>query len=154
MHTIAVFPGSFDPLTLGHVDIVLRSLSLFDEIIIAIGQNENKAPMFTVEQRMQWIKDVCKDYPQIRVTSYHGLTINFCKEAGATHLLRGIRTVIDLEFERTIAAMNKQLMPSLETVFLLTSPSYTGISSSMVRDVIRNNGDASPFLPDGIIIGK
>ncbi|MBN8671117.1 MAG: pantetheine-phosphate adenylyltransferase [Flavipsychrobacter sp.] len=147
MQRICLFPGTFDPITLGHVDVIKRSVSLFDKMIIAIGKNSQKAPMFTIEQRIAWIEEIFKDYPQISVTSYSGLTINFCKEVGAQYMIRGIRYISDFEYEKAIADMNRMLMPEVETLFLTCAPEYSTISSTIVRDVIRNNGDVSKIVP-------
>ncbi len=147
MQRICLFPGTFDPITLGHVDVIKRSVSLFDKLIIAIGINSQKAPMFTIEQRIAWIEEIFKDYPQISVTSYSGLTINFCKEVGAQYMIRGIRYISDFEYEKAIADMNRMLMPEVETLFLTCAPEYSTISSTIVRDVIRNNGDVSKIVP-------
>jgi|EP01136_Pigoraptor_vietnamica_P003291 pantetheine-phosphate adenylyltransferase len=147
MQRICLFPGTFDPITLGHVDVIKRSVSLFDKLIIAIGINSQKAPMFTIEQRIAWIEEIFKEYPQISVTSYSGLTINFCKEVGAQYMIRGIRYISDFEYEKAIADMNRMLMPEVETLFLTCAPEYSTISSTIVRDVIRNNGDVSKIVP-------
>lgn len=147
MQRICLFPGTFDPITLGHVDVIKRSVSLFDKMIIAIGKNSQKAPMFTIEQRMAWIEEIFKDYPQISVMSYEGLTINFCKEVDAQYMIRGIRYIADFEYEKAIADMNRMLMPEVETLFLTCAPEYSTISSTIVRDVIRNNGDVSKIVP-------
>lgn len=147
MQRICLFPGTFDPITLGHVDVIKRSVSLFDKMIIAIGKNSQKAPMFSIEQRMEWIEEIFKDYPQISVMSYEGLTINFCKEVGAQYMIRGIRYIADFEYEKAIADMNRMLMPEVETLFLTCAPEYSTISSTIVRDVIRNNGDVSKIVP-------
>ena len=147
MQRICLFPGTFDPITLGHVDVIKRSVSLFDKMIIAIGKNSQKAPMFTIEQRMAWIEEIFTDYPQISVMSYEGLTINFCKEVGAQYMIRGIRYIADFEYDKAIADMNRMLMPDVETLFLTCAPEYSTISSTIVRDVIRNNGDVSKIVP-------
>ncbi|MBS4057834.1 MAG: pantetheine-phosphate adenylyltransferase [Bacteroidetes bacterium] len=147
MKKIAVFPGSFDPITLGHESLVLRALPLFDEIIIAVGINALKSYYFPVEKRIDWIKKVFADYPQISVTSYEGLTVDFCRAVGSVYILRGLRTSADFEFERSIGQVNKKLFPEVETVFLLTTPELTAITSSVIRDVVRNGGDASQFVP-------
>lgn len=147
MQRICLFPGTFDPITLGHVDVIKRSVSLFDKLIIAIGINSQKAPMFTIEQRIAWIEEIFKDYPQVSVTSYSGLTINYCKEVGAQYMIRGIRYISDFEYEKAIADMNRMLMPEVETLFLTCAPEYSTISSTIVRDVIRNNGDVSKIVP-------
>lgn len=147
MEKICLFPGTFDPITLGHVDVIKRSISLFDKIIVAIGINSQKTPMFSIEQRTAWIEDIFKDYPQVSVASYSGLTINFCKEVGAQYMLRGIRYIADFEYEKAIADMNRMLAPEVETIFLTCAPEYTTISSTIVRDVIRNGGDVSKIVP-------
>ena len=147
MQRVCLFPGTFDPITLGHVDVIKRSVSLFDKLIIAIGVNSQKTPMFTVEQRIAWMKEIFNDYPQISVTSYSGLTIHYCKEVGAQYMMRGIRYIADFEYEKAIADMNRMLAPEIETIFLTCAPEYSTISSTIVRDVIRNNGDVSKIIP-------
>jgi pantetheine-phosphate adenylyltransferase len=147
----AVFPGSFDPITLGHYDIIERGLPLFDEIIIAIGVNADKKYMFDLEQRISFIKKAFKDEPKIRVMSYSGLTIDFCNEQNASFILRGLRNPADFEFEKAIAHTNRKLS-DIETVFLLTSSGKSYISSSIVRDVIRNQGDYTGLVPDTVRI--
>ncbi len=149
---IALFPGSFDPFTLGHESIIKRALGLFDEIIIAIGANALKDGFFSLENRERMIRDVFKDYPMIKVAHYEGLTVDFAKELSARYILRGIRTAADFEYERAIAQMNKAMYPDLDTIMLLTTPELTPINSTIVRDVIRNGGDASIFIPKGINI--
>lgn len=151
MKKTAVFPGSFDPITLGHVSIVRRAVGLFDEIIIAIGFNAEKKFMFSIEQRKHWIETVFQDIPIIRVELYEGLTVDFCKKVNASFILRGLRTAADFEFERGIGQVNKMLAPSIETVFMLTEASFTPISSSIVRDVIRHGGDVSLMVPNQLI---
>lgn len=146
----AVFPGSFDPITKGHVSVVLRALDLFDEIIIAIGHNSTKQSMFSIEQRSAWINEVFKSNPKVKVDVYDGLTIDYCKQQGARYLLRGLRTSADFEFERSIGQINKMLDDSIETVFLLTDRDHTPITSSIVRDVIKNKGDISAFVPEAV----
>lgn len=148
MEKIAVFPGSFDPFTIGHESIVKRALSLFDKIIIAIGYNADKRGFFPLEKRLQWIRETFQDEPQVIVDHYDGLTIDFCRKVNAKYLLRGIRTSADFEYERAIAQVNKQMMPEIESVILLTSPEYTPVTSSLVRDIIRLGGDATKFLPN------
>ncbi|HMT34971.1 MAG: pantetheine-phosphate adenylyltransferase [Bacteroidetes bacterium] len=144
---IAVFPGTFDPITLGHTDIIDRSLDLFDKIIVGIGINSNKQPMFPVEQRINWIKNIYKEEKKIEVLSYEGLTVNFCDSVNANFIIRGLRTVSDFEYEKAISDMNQLLDPLIETIFLACTAKYASFSSTMVRDVIRNNGDSSLFLP-------
>lgn len=148
---IAVFPGSFDPITIGHVDIVKRSIPLFDKIIVAIGVNTQKKYLFSLEQRTEWIKDVFKDYPSIEVSSYNGLTINYCKEIGAQYLLRGIRSASDFEYEKTIAHLNHTMESEIETILMLSPPEYSSISSTIVREIILGKGDVSKFVPKEIV---
>jgi len=148
MERIAVFPGSFDPITRGHESIIRRAVPLFDHIIVAIGENQEKKSFFELEKRMNWIKDVFADEPAVSVQSYQGLTVDFCKKMNAKFLLRGLRTSADFEFERSIGQINKNLNPDIETVFLLTTPEYTALNSSIVRDILRNGGDPSQFVPD------
>ncbi len=148
MARICLFPGTFDPLTLGHVDIINRALPLFDKIVVGIGLNAAKAPMFSPDQRLQWIKDIYKDEDRVEGAVYEGLTINFCKTIGAHFILRGIRYVSDFEYEKTIADANRTLDKNIETVFLTGEPKYTSVASTIVRDIIRNGGDAAPFLPE------
>lgn len=145
----AVFPGSFDPITLGHEDILLRSLPLFDEIIIAIGQNSEKNYMFSEAERIGFIKAVFKDEPKIKVQTYKGLTINFCQEVAADFIIRGLRNPADFEFEKAIAHTNRRLS-GIETLFFLTAAKTSYISSSIVRDVIRNGGDYSVLVPRAV----
>jgi pantetheine-phosphate adenylyltransferase len=150
MEKIAVFPGSFDPITRGHDSVVRRALPLFDRIILAIGDNPDKKPYFPIEKRISWLESLYKDVSQIKVVVYSGLTVDFCKMNEAKYILRGLRTSADFEFERTIGLMNKALYDEIETVFLLCDPSYAALSSSIVRDIIKNGGDVSNFVPEGI----
>ena len=152
MKRIAVFPGSFDPITLGHVSIVKRAIPLFDKIIISIGINSEKKNMFSLEKRITWIEQIFKSEPKIVVESYSGLTIDFCRKKDANYILRGLRTSADFEFERGIGQVNKKLADDIETIFLLTEPQYTPISSSIIRDVIRNGGDASSMIPKEVVL--
>ena len=144
---ICLFPGTFDPVTLGHVDIINRALPLFDKIIVGIGSNTSKAPMFSDKQRMNWINEIYKDEDRVEGAVYEGLTINFCQKIGAHFILRGIRYVSDFEYEKTIADANRTLDASIETIFLTGEPKYTSVASTIVRDIIKNGGDASHFLP-------
>ena len=144
---ICLFPGTFDPVTLGHIDIILRAKPLFETIVIGVGKNSMKTPMFSAEQRLQWFEDIFKDEPGITARIYEGLTINFCNEIGAKFILRGIRYVSDFEYEKTIADANRTLDRSIETIFLTGEPKYTSVASTIVRDIIKNGGDASHFLP-------
>ncbi|MBK8605779.1 MAG: pantetheine-phosphate adenylyltransferase [Chitinophagaceae bacterium] len=145
---ICLFPGTFDPVTLGHVDIINRAIPLFDKIIVGIGINTAKAPMFSAEQRLQWINDIYKDEEKVEGAIYEGLTIEYCKKIGARFILRGIRYVSDFEYEKTIADANRTLDKTIETVFLTGEPKYTSVASTIVRDIIKNKGNASPFLPE------
>ena len=145
----AIFPGSFDPLTLGHYDIIKRGVTLFDEIIVAIGINSSKKYMFSLEERKEFIKVAFANEPKIKVTIYQGLTVDFCKEINAEFILRGLRNPADFEFEKAIAHTNRDLAP-IETIFLLTSADTSYIASSIVRDVIRNNGDYTKLVPKSV----
>ncbi|GIM53829.1 pantetheine-phosphate adenylyltransferase [Capnocytophaga cynodegmi] len=147
----ALFPGSFDPITLGHYDIIHRALDLFDEIVVAIGVNNDKNYMFSVEQRKNFIEKAFADEPKVKVTTYQGLTVDFCKEINAQFILRGLRNPADFEFEKAIAHTNRTLS-KIETVFLLTAASTSFISSSIVRDVIRNNGNYTVLVPESVKI--
>lgn len=147
MQRICLFPGTFDPVTIGHVDVIERAVTLFDKLVIGIGSNASKQPMFTAEQRTAWMKEIFKNDPRIEVAGYEGLTVDFCKKIGAKYILRGIRYISDFEYEKAIADMNRMLVPHIETIFLTCSPLYSTISSTIVRDVIRNGGDASMFMP-------
>lgn len=147
----AIFPGSFDPITLGHLDIIERGVTLFDELIIAIGINADKKYMFSLEERKKFIEDTFKNEPKIKVLTYEGLTVNFCKEQNTDFILRGLRNPADFEFEKAIAHTNRKLS-EIETVFLLTSSGKSFISSSIVRDVIRNNGDYTGLVPESVVI--
>lgn len=148
---IAVFPGSFDPITIGHVDIVKRSIPLFDKIIVAIGVNTQKKYLFTLDQRKDWIQKVFKDCPTVEVSHYNGLTINYCKEIGAEYLLRGIRSASDFEYEKTIAHLNHSMESGIETILMLSPPEYSSISSTIVREIILGKGDVSKFVPREIV---
>jgi len=148
----AIFPGSFDPLTLGHDDIIRRGITLFDELIIAIGINADKKYMFSLKERMQFVKDAFQDEPKIKVLTYKGLTVDFCKKVEANFILRGLRNPADFEFEKAIAHTNRKLS-EIETVFLLTSSGKSYISSSIVRDVIRNGGDYTGLVPTSVKAG-
>ena len=147
MNKIAIFPGSFDPITVGHVDIVTRAVPLFDEIIIAIGVNTQKKYLFPLEQRIDWIQKVFKEYPTVKVESYTGLTVNYCQQKNAKYIIRGIRSSADFEYEKTIAQLNKMMQPDLDTFLILSSPELSAISSTIVREIIIGNGDTSKFLP-------
>lgn len=145
---VGLFPGTFDPITIGHQDIINRSLPLFDKLYIGIGRNVNKEPMFSVEQRLDWIREIYKNNPKVEAVAFEGLTIRCCQQVGANFILRGIRYVNDFEYEKAIADMNRSLDGDIETVFLTCLPQYTSVASTLVRDVIKNGGDVSQFLPD------
>ncbi len=156
MQHICLFPGTFDPLTLGHTDIIERALPLFDKLVIGIGRNSSKVPMFSEEQRLQWISEIYKDEPRVEGIVYEGLTVDCCKKVNARFILRGIRYVNDFEYEKAIADMNRSLAPDIETIFLTCLPQFTSVASTLVRDVLRNGGDVSQFLPGAVntSIGK
>ena len=147
---ICLFPGTFDPVTLGHTDIIDRALPLFDKIIVGIGRNINKTPMFSDQQRIDWLNEIYVDNENVQAVLYDGLTVNCCKEVGAKFILRGIRYVNDFEYEKAIADMNRSLADNIETVFLTCLPQFTSVASTLVRDVLRNGGDVSPFLPKAV----
>lgn len=148
---IAVFPGSFDPLHNGHVDIVNRLLPLFDKVIIAIGINQDKKYLFALEKRMQWLKDVFASEPKIEVKSYSGLTVEFCKQQNAFYLIRGLRTSADFEFERAIAQLNKS-QAGVESVFVISTPENAPVSSTILRDILKNGGSVTNFVPAKVTI--
>ncbi|MBK7433901.1 MAG: pantetheine-phosphate adenylyltransferase [Chitinophagaceae bacterium] len=150
MSRICLFPGTFDPVTLGHTDIIDRALPLFDKLVIGIGRNSNKMPMYSEEQRLQWVLDIYKGNPKVEAIIYDGLTVDCCKKVGANFILRGIRYVNDFEYEKAIADMNRSIDGHIETVFLTCLPQYTSVASTLVRDVIRNGGDVSQFLPEAV----
>jgi pantetheine-phosphate adenylyltransferase len=143
----ALFPGSFDPITIAHVDILKRSIPLFDRVVLGIGLNSSKQGFLPIESREAIVKSVFKDYPNVEIATYEGLTVDFCKTVGANYMIRGIRSVGDFEYERAIAQINQTMMPNVETIFILSKPEYSAISSTIVRDILRNHGDVSPFLP-------
>ncbi len=147
----AVFPGSFDPITLGHVDLIYRGLEIFDEIIIAIGVNADKKQLFSLEDKIQQIINTFVNEPRIKVASYKGLTIDFCKSVNSKYILRGLRNSSDFNYEQSIAQTNSSLS-SIESVFLISSPQLTHISSTIVRDIIRNGGDYKSLVPESVII--
>jgi pantetheine-phosphate adenylyltransferase len=150
MKRIAFFPGSFDPISRGHEDIVLRALPLFDEIVVALGVNSSKSYMFSLDQRLEWIKNTFADYPQIKVVSYEGLTVKASEKHEANFILRGLRNSNDYEYEKSIALMNQEMAPKIETLYLNTAPKWAAISSTSIRDIIKNQGNAAPFLASGV----
>lgn len=147
---ICLFPGTFDPVTLGHTDIIDRALPLFDKIVIGIGRNINKTPMFSDQQRIDWLNEIYADNDKVEAVLYDGLTVSCCNEIGAKFILRGIRYVNDFEYEKAIADMNRSLADNIETVFLTCLPQFTSVASTLVRDVLRNGGDVSRFLPKAV----
>jgi pantetheine-phosphate adenylyltransferase len=147
MEKIAVFPGSFDPITCGHESIIRRALPVFDRIIVAVGENAEKKSFFPMGARLKWLEKVFSNESRVEIHKYSGLTVDFCRKVDAGYILRGLRTSADFEFERTIGLMNKALFPEVETVFLLSAPEYAALSSSVVRDILRNGGDVSMFVP-------
>lgn len=149
----AIFPGSFDPITNGHYDIIKRGVSLFNEVIVAIGVNAEKKYMFSLEERKRFIEEAFKDEPKVRVITYSGLTIDLCKKENAEFILRGLRNPADFEFEKAIAHTNR-VMSKIETVFLLTAARTSFISSSIVRDVLRNGGDITQLVPESVLAKK
>lgn len=150
MRLIAFFPGSFDPITKGHEDIVRRALPMFDKIIVALGVNSSKNEMFPLVQRQNWITNTFSDYPKVEVINYKGLTIDACKKYQAKFIIRGLRNLNDYEYEKSIAVMNQALDQSIETIYLNTHPKLASISSTIVRDIIKNEGNAQPFLASGV----
>ncbi|MCF8346036.1 MAG: pantetheine-phosphate adenylyltransferase [Bacteroidales bacterium] len=154
MKKTAIFPGSFDPFTIGHESIVRRSLGLFDHIIVAVGVHSGKKPLMSVESRVDMINEIFRDEDKVSCDYFEGLTVEFCKKVKANYMLRGIRTAADFEYERAIAQINKRMLPEVESVFLLTNPEHTPVNSTIIRDIIRNKGNAAQFLPAGIDIKK
>ncbi len=154
MANIAVFPGSFDPITKGHENIVKRALPLFDKVIVAVGVNSSKKYLFSLEQRMEWIKATFNFEPKVSVETYEGLTVRFCLEKQAGFIIRGLRNAGDFQFEKGIAQMNRDLVSGIDTVFLVTAPELSAINSTIVRDIIRNDGDVSKFVPNAIEINS
>ncbi len=148
----AVFPGSFDPFTKGHEELVKRAIPLFDKIVIAIGINSQKKYLFSLEQRVEWINQVFKDHNSVEVDTYEGLTAHYCQKIQAEYLLRGLRNASDFDYEKTISQLNAMVGDGLETIFLISEPQYSHFSSTIVREIIKGGGDASPFLPEGIKI--
>ncbi len=148
MQRICLFPGTFDPVTLGHTDIIDRALPLFDKLVIGIGRNINKAPMFSEEERVGWLQEIYKGNEKVEVLAYDGLTVDCCKKVNANFILRGIRYVNDFEYEKAIADMNRSITNNVETIFLTCLPQYTSVASTLVRDVLRNGGNVSQFLPE------
>ena len=149
---IAVFPGSFDPITIGHYDLIKRALPLFDKIIVAVGTNSTKSSLFPLEERLGWLKIVFKDEPKISIDHFEGLTAHYCIKVHANFLIRGLRNSSDFDYEKTISQVNQIISEGIETVFLISNPQYSHISSTIVREVIKGNGNVEPFLPKGVVI--
>jgi pantetheine-phosphate adenylyltransferase len=149
---IALFPGSFDPVTKAHVDIVKRSVNLFDKVYIGIGTNSSKQGLLSIETREQMLRAVFKHDDRIHIVAYEGLTVNFCKSIGATYMIRGIRTVSDFEYEKAIAQMNHALVPDIESIFIVSKPGYSSISSTIVREIMRHHGDVAQFIPTEALV--
>ena len=151
MEKIALFPGSFDPITFAHMDILNRSLALFDKVYVGIGLNSTKQSLLSPQKREQMLKKVFADNPKIEVVSYKGLTVEFCHKIGATYMIRGIRSTADFEYEKAISQMNHAMRPEIESIFILSKPGFSAISSTIVRDILRNGGDVSKFVPQAVI---
>ncbi|HRN73375.1 MAG TPA: pantetheine-phosphate adenylyltransferase [Ginsengibacter sp.] len=149
-NNICLFPGTFDPVTLGHVDIINRALPMFDKLVIGIGRNFSKTTLFSEEQRVEWIREIYKDNPKVEVMAYDGLTVDCCKRVDASYILRGIRYVNDFEYEKAIADMNRSIGEGIETIFLTCLPKYMSVASTLIRDVYRNGGVVSQFLPEAV----
>lgn len=151
---IAVFPGSFDPITIGHYDLIIRALSLFDKVIVAVGTNSTKSYLFSLEQRLEWLKIVFGSEEKIEIDHFDGLTAHYCQKVHANYLIRGLRNASDFDYEKTISQVNQIISDGIETVFLISTPQYSHVSSTIVREVIKGNGNVEQFLPKGVRIGK
>ncbi len=147
----ALFPGSFDPITIAHVNILKRALPLFDRVVVGIGLNSSKQAFLSADKREEIVKSILASYNNVEVQTYQGLTVDFCRKIEATYLIRGIRSAADFEYERAIAQINQTMMPEVETILLLSKPEYSAISSTIVRDILRNKGDVSPFVPEEVM---
>lgn len=144
---IAVFPGSFDPITLGHVDLVKRAIPLFDKIIVAVGVNTQKATLFDLDQRIGWLNEVFAEYENVEIDHFNGLTVNYCKSRNARYILRGLRNASDFDYEKTISQLNTIIGDDVETIFLISQPEFSHVSSTIVREIIKGDADVSPFVP-------
>lgn len=144
---IALFPGSFDPITKAHVDILNRALPLFNKVYVSVGLNSTKTALLSASLRLEMLTKVFAQQPKIEITCYEGLTVEYCKTIGATHMIRGIRTVSDFEYEKAIAQMNHALEPTIESIFIVSKPGYSSISSTIVREILRYNGNVAQFVP-------
>jgi pantetheine-phosphate adenylyltransferase len=152
MPGIAVFPGSFDPVTKGHESIVQRALPLFDTIIVAIGSNSTKSYMFHLEKRKKWLEQTFASNPKIKIVDYSSLTVELCRKHKANYILRGLRSVTDFEYESNIAKMNRMMDPAIETIFMLAQPEFSAVHSTIIREIIKHGGDVSQFIPSGIAL--
>ena len=150
MATVALFPGSFDPFTEGHLNILCRALTMFDEVVVAVGINQDKSGFFSTEQKLEIIRQATAGIKGVKVVNYDGLTIDICRELGIRHIVRGVRNMLDFENERSIADANRRLAPEIETIIIPTAQEFAHISSSAVRDILRHNGDTSLFMPEGV----
>ena len=150
MATVALFPGSFDPFTEGHLNILCRALTMFDEVVVAVGINQDKSGFFSTEQKLEIIRQATAGLKGVKVVNYDGLTIDICRELGIRHIVRGVRNMLDFENERSIADANRRLAPEIETIIIPTAQEFAHISSSAVRDILRHNGDTSLFMPEGV----
>lgn len=148
MNSIIVYPGTFDPITLGHVDLIARAAAHFDQVIVGLGQNQLKQPLLSLEQRLDLVRQVVQDWSNVEVRSFEGLVVDFAQACGAKLILRGFRTAADIDFEQQMAVMNRMMRPSIETVFMPADSQYASISSSLVREIVRNGGDSSLFVPN------
>lgn len=148
----AVFPGSFDPITLGHVNLVKRAVPLFDKIIVAVGENSQKNTLFPLQKRLKWLQDVFADESKIEISHFEGLTVKFCKEQDAHYLIRGLRNASDFDYEKTISQLNTIIGDDIETIFLISQPEFSHISSTIVREIIKGKGNVTPFVPSLIAI--
>lgn len=148
----ALFPGSFDPITIAHIDILQRALPLFDEVVVGIGLNSSKQSFLLPKDREAILKAIFKNDPKVKVVAYEGLTVKYCQDIGAQYMIRGIRTVSDFEYEKAIAQMNHAMYPNLESIFIVSKPGLSSISSTIVRDILRNGGDISPFVPEEVML--
>ncbi len=147
---IVVFPGSFDPITKGHEDLVLRAIPLFDQVVVAVGVNSQKQTLFTLEQRITWLKEVFADQPKVSIDSFEKLTAHYCQRIGAKYILRGLRNASDFDYEKTISQLNFIVGDGLESLFLISKPEFSHVSSTIVREIIKGGGDAAPFVPNGL----
>lgn len=152
MKTVALFPGSFDPFTAGHLNILRRALTMFDEVVVAVGINQDKRGFFDMDKRLEIIRQATEGIEGVSVIQYDGLTVDVCREKGIRHIVRGVRNMIDFETERSIADANRRLAPEVETIIIPTAQEFAHISSSAVRDILRHGGDYSAFIPEGVVL--